>query len=1071
VKAPSDQPSFGFEPAGFVILRTPLRPFDDFIRWGEGLRASLAPPERGSDDAWVEADCHLARQRLAAFFADGMVRAGLRIASPAVAAGIDGWLRKPDSESGRKVERALVRYFTRMCGRCTPFGMFAGYSLGAVGGGTELRIESRAGYRRVSRLNLVYLSRALETLARVPAVRERLRFWPSATLRLIAGRWKYDEVERSFDETSGQLRHQEREATLEPSPALDAVLAEAAVGVRLDQLVRMLVREHAADRTEAIEFVEELVRTQVLVPELAPAVLGESPVVEASTFLEHLEVEPARKAVAALRALSEERAAIDQAGVEAEAPEEPLRKRVAELVPGPQRMPLLQVDLIKPAPSLRLGDEIIGEISRGIHVLHRLFAREPSAVDPLRRFREAFVKRYEQREVPLLEALDDEVGIGFPAATPPSRKAEVLTFAVDARVQGLARYVFEAVAKGRREVVLEEHDLKRFASGVQVSLPESFHVMAAVGSASHDALARGEFQVFVGGAGGPSGVRLLARFAHGDPELREAVARCVTAEQRLHPGAIVAEVGYLPSPTLGNTVARPSMRDYVIPISGGVDVPPDRRIALSDLWVLVRGGRIVLRSQRLGVEVIPRHTTAHGYQFSTAPAAYRFLCDLQRQDVSSLIAWSWEGLTHLPFLPRVRHGRVILTLARWRLFTDELSALSSARLAERMAAVERLREGRGLPRWVTVVEGENDFPVDLQNPLSVSSFSDLVAGRPHVDVRELFPEPDAMLSVGPEGRFAHELLVPFMRRTPTEHAPIEPPPPVPASRRNFAPGSSWLYVKVYMHPALADRLLVDSLVPRLRRWAKATGGEWFFVRYADPELHLRLRLSGPPEALSRLLPSLRRALDAAIADRIVQRVQLDTYEREVERYGGLRGVVLAERLFHADSVAVAEWLRDGSEALAEPAARRKLATLGVHRLLTALRLDAAARLAVVTRLAGFARKEADLSDESIHGAAHSFRAHRPRLERMLVDPASEVPWAVPALERRERALAPVVQALARAEAAGELAVPVALLAESYAHMHVNRVLASEHAAQEFLVCDYLRRLYESAAARARSGPR
>ena len=34
------------------------------------------------------------------------------------------------------------------------------------------------------------------------------------------------------------------------------------------------------------------------------------------------------------------------------------------------------------------------------------------------------------------------------------------------------------------------------------------------------------------------------------------------------------------------------------------------------------------------------------------------------------------------------------------------------------------------------------------------------------------------------------------------------------------------------------------------------------------------------------------------------RVQLDTYEREVERYGGEAGIGLAERVFHADSDAV-----------------------------------------------------------------------------------------------------------------------------------------------------------------------
>ena len=36
----------------------------------------------------------------------------------------------------------------------------------------------------------------------------------------------------------------------------------------------------------------------------------------------------------------------------------------------------------------------------------------------------------------------------------------------------------------------------------------------------------------------------------------------------------------------------------------------------------------------------------------------------------------------------------------------------------------------------------------------------------------------------------------------------------------------------------------------------------------------------------------------------IWRVQFDTYEREVERYGGSQGVVLGERIWNADSDAV-----------------------------------------------------------------------------------------------------------------------------------------------------------------------
>ena len=75
---------------------------------------------------------------------------------------------------------------------------------------------------------------------------------------------------------------------------------------------------------------------------------------------------------------------------------------------------------------------------------------------------------------------------------------------------------------------------------------------------------------------------------------------------------------------------------------------------------------------------------------------------------------------------------------------------------------------------------------------------------------------------------------------------------------------------------------------------------WFFVRYGDPDWHLRVRFHGEPARLhAEVLPALQAAAAPLLDDGRVWRLQLDTYEREVERYGGPEGVALAERLFEA----------------------------------------------------------------------------------------------------------------------------------------------------------------------------
>ena len=58
--------------------------------------------------------------------------------------------------------------------------------------------------------------------------------------------------------------------------------------------------------------------------------------------------------------------------------------------------------------------------------------------------------------------------------------------------------------------------------------------------------------------------------------------------------------------------------------------------------------------------------------------------------------------------------------------------------------------------------------------------------------------------------------------------------------RNFYPGESWLYIKVYGGITACDQLLVDVIYPTiisLKRTKVIVN--WFFIRYYDPDFHLR----------------------------------------------------------------------------------------------------------------------------------------------------------------------------------------------------------------------------------------
>ena len=222
-----------FVPSGFFALRTPLLPFDELLAWSDGLEAAST----GADPARWEADRARLRVRLQTVFKRPEVREALFVASPDLEERFDLWLREPDSEQGQKIERALVRYFARMAGRATPFGLFAGCSVGTLGTQTVLALAERASYRRHTRLDMDYMVLLTDALAREPALRPALTFATNSSLYPARGRFRYCEVRRNG---KGWTHHQ---VALEATDYLEATLTQAREGAARPALAAALIEK------------------------------------------------------------------------------------------------------------------------------------------------------------------------------------------------------------------------------------------------------------------------------------------------------------------------------------------------------------------------------------------------------------------------------------------------------------------------------------------------------------------------------------------------------------------------------------------------------------------------------------------------------------------------------------------------------------------------------------------------------------------------------------------------------------------------------------------------------------
>jgi len=210
--------------SGFFVLRAPALPFSEFQTWSDGLEAKTADPDLAPLEQALAADRVRLRGRLRELVERPAIRDALFVASPDLDQSLELWVRDPESERGGRVEKALVRYFSRMAGRATPFGLFAGCTVGSIGDRTRFVPEPVERSERHSRLDMDYLFALVEALSRDPARRGAYDFRPNSSLYRAGGRVHYVEARLDGKERSHHL------VAVEDTDALRATLARAAAG-------------------------------------------------------------------------------------------------------------------------------------------------------------------------------------------------------------------------------------------------------------------------------------------------------------------------------------------------------------------------------------------------------------------------------------------------------------------------------------------------------------------------------------------------------------------------------------------------------------------------------------------------------------------------------------------------------------------------------------------------------------------------------------------------------------------------------------------------------------------------
>ncbi|WOX16327.1 lantibiotic dehydratase [Streptomyces sp. N50] len=782
----------------------------------------------------------------------------------------------------RRAVLSVARYLLRARSRATPFGLFAGVAAARTGPTPLLRTGT--GHRAVTRPDAAWTAALVDRLEELPALRPHVTLLASSLAFERDGRLMIEH--RSSGTRDGDPEHVRIRATGPVRTAMDG----AREPVLWAALAGTLSAAFPAASPTAIEnLLANLVRQRFLITSLRPAVTASDPIAALLGHAQHLpeaEVTELREVAAELARHDD--ATATPAGARAE------RTRVTTAMTRlcPTAKPTLALDL-RLDWDLVIPEAVAEEVASAAEILTRLAPR--SALSPgWTAWHGRFLERYGPGAVvPVLDAVEF---LGYPSGYLGSTAASTDP-TLTARDRRLVRLAYTAATRRRHEVRLDGATVDELAVAHPTGpVQPSTEVTVRIHAASVSALEQGEFTLHVLGVARAAGTS-TGRFLHlFDADDRRRMTDVYASLPGVHQDALIAQISSTPLYMRSVNVAHaPRVAEWVIPL-GDQHGPDMGQLPVTDLAVTADAEQLHLVSVSRRRPVHTMLLNAVDLTHHTHPLA-RFLIEAPVALAVPCTGFSWgAAVSGLPFLPALRHGRTVLSPARWTLGNGDLPDARTPwpRWDEALAG---WRREVGLPEHVYLGDGDRRMNLDLAEP------SHRVLLRTHLerDGRALLraaPEPG---DLGWTGGRAHEVVVP-LAAVDRPRAPVRGSGEVVTREHGRLPGcGSLLSLRLYGHRDRQDPLLTRHLPSLLGELGEP---RWWFVRHDDPEDHLRLRLTCAPgsldTAVGRTGEWTRRLRHAGL----ITHASLETYYPQTARFGGTGAMEAAEEYFAADSAAV-----------------------------------------------------------------------------------------------------------------------------------------------------------------------
>jgi len=679
---------------------------------------------------------------------DPIFQEAIYLASPYLYEELVQWLISEERNSlqpNEKLKNTILKYYSRMSTRCTPFGLFSGVGLGKfrdeifILAANRLDTSTPLSVTRDTKLDMHFLVSLAKHFDANPFIRSKIQHFPNNSIYKIRDKIRYVE----YENVNGKRDYIISTAPL--SNELENILQFSKHGKTIQEIAEILINNEIGEE-DAKEFIDELIDNQVLVSELEPNVSGNDFLDKLISVLHRIGFNEEEEK---LRKIKDKLNNLDSNLGNPVSHYTEIEELIKSFQTDYEKKYLFQTDLYFDQAK-ELSTSWKKELKKGMSFLNKMTLLNKNT--HLEKFKKAFYERFEEHEMPLSFVLDAEVGIGYrqdviskgvhpyleDILLPVSQNKKELSIQLSPVHQILNEKLQEALSENLLIVELTNEDLKDFEENWN-DLPDTISFMTTIVSENQ------REKMILDGGGGSSAANLLGRFCSEKSEVQNFTKSIAKKETELYPDKILAEIIHLPEARIGNVIRRPSLRNYEIPYLAISVLPEENQILVDDLYISLKNDKIILRSKKLNKEIKPYLTNAHNYYSNSLPM-YHFLADLHSDNKRTGIYFNWGGLQHIyKFFPRLEYKNMILSKAAWKITEKDIEPLklSINNKEEFLSDLNSWRIKRKIPVWIQWMQSDNTLTMNLENYDFAKLFIQIILKEKSIMIEEfLYNEND-----------------------------------------------------------------------------------------------------------------------------------------------------------------------------------------------------------------------------------------------------------------------------------------------------------------------------------------